>query len=78
MNTQLNAQLNAQLNVGPNMADPDAFYELLVDSHQALSDAQSAMLNAQLILLLANHIGDLGVLRQAFAIARAKVVTPGA
>ena len=70
--------MNPRLNVEPNMADPDAFYELLVDSHQDLDDAQSGMLNAQLILLLANHIGDLGVLRQAFAIARANALTPGA
>lgn len=63
--------MNASLNVQPNLSDPDAFYELLVDSHQDLSDAQSAMLNAQLILLLSNHIGDLAVLREAFAIARA-------
>jgi hypothetical protein len=65
--------MNARLNVEPNLPDPDAWYALLVDSHQELGDAQSAMLNAQLILLLANHIGDLGVLRQAFAIARANV-----
>lgn len=69
--------MNARLNVEPNIADPDAFYELLVDSHQDLSEAQSGMLNAQLILLLANHVGDLRVLREAFAIARANV-TPGA
>ena len=65
--------MNARLNVEPNMADHDAFYQMLVDTHQDLSDEQSRMLNAQLILLLSNHIGDLDVLREAFAIARHNV-----
>lgn len=68
--------MNACLNVEPNVADHDAFYEMLVDTHQDLSDVQSKMLNAQLILLLSNHIGDLGVLREAFSIARGNVVSP--
>ncbi|MGH8854208.1 MAG: DUF2783 domain-containing protein [Telluria sp.] len=46
---------------------------MLVDTHQDLSDEQSKMLNAQLILLLANHIGNLTVLGEAFAIARRNV-----
>ena len=62
--------MNPGLNVEPHLPDPDAFYELLIDSHQDLDDEQSKMLNAQLILLLANHIGDLAVLREALAIAR--------
>jgi hypothetical protein len=69
----MNARTNSQLNVEPNIADHDAFYEMLVDTHQDLSDEQSKMLNAQLILLLANHIGDLQVLRDAFEIARRNV-----
>lgn len=69
----MNARTNAALNVEPNIADHDAFYEMLVDTHQDLGDEQSKMLNAQLILLLANHIGDLQVLREAFAIARRNV-----
>lgn len=44
---------------------PDDFYELLIEAHRGLSDEQSAMVNAKLILLLANHIGDLGVIREA-------------
>ena len=48
----------------------DDFYEQLIDAHRGLTDAQSAMLNARLILLLANHIGDLDVLREALALAR--------
>ena len=38
--------------------------------HRDLSDEQSAMVNARLILLLANHIGDISVLREAMEIAR--------
>ncbi|VUZ24401.1 Uncharacterised protein [uncultured Comamonas sp.] len=48
----------------------DDFYEALIDSHQGLSDEQSLAVNARLVLLLANHVGDIGVLRQALAIAR--------
>ncbi|MBD8529269.1 MULTISPECIES: DUF2783 domain-containing protein [unclassified Massilia] len=65
--------MSACLNVEPNMADPDAFYALLVDAHQGLDEEASSMLNAQLILLLSNHIGDLAVLRKALAVARRNV-----
>jgi hypothetical protein len=70
--------MNARLNVQPNLPEPDAFYEMLVDTHQDLSDEHSRMLNAQLVLLLSNHIGDLDVLREAFAIARGNVQAPSA
>ncbi|WP_296229171.1 DUF2783 domain-containing protein [Ralstonia sp. UBA689] len=58
------------LNTQPNLPRPDDFYEALIDTHRDLTDAQSAMLNAQLILLLANHIGDMAVLREALNAAR--------
>lgn len=48
----------------------DDFYQALIDTHRDLSDEQSAQVNARLILLLANHIGDLQVLREAMQIAR--------
>jgi hypothetical protein len=48
----------------------DEFYEHLIDAHNGLSDEQSEALNARLILLLANHIGDLKVLREALQQAR--------
>ena len=60
----------------PPSADPsvsDDFYEALLDIHLGLSEAQSALLNAKLILVLANHIGDLDVLRQAMAVARTDI-----
>ena len=60
----------------PNLAAPDDFYEALIDTHRGLDEAQSAMVNAKLVLLLANHIGDLDVLRAAMAAAREDVVSP--
>lgn len=65
----------------PNFHDPeqrffrdyrpgDDFYQALIDTHRDLSDEESAQLNARLILLLSNHIGDLRVLREAMEIAR--------
>ncbi|MDR1967616.1 MAG: DUF2783 domain-containing protein [Burkholderiaceae bacterium] len=53
----------------------DDFYQALIDTHRDLSDEQSAMVNARLILLLCNHIGDIGVLREAMQIARAGVAS---
>ena len=47
----------------------DDFYQLLIDAHRDLSEEQSLKLNARLILLLANHVGDLKVLREAVAAA---------
>ena len=57
----------------PNIAAPDDFYEALIDMHRDLDDAQSALVNAKLVLLLANHVGDLDVLRAAMAAAREDV-----
>jgi hypothetical protein len=48
----------------------DDFYQLLIDMHRDLSDEQSALVNAKLILLLSNHVGDVAVLREAMALAR--------
>lgn len=48
----------------------DDFYEALIETHHDLNDEQSAILNAKLVLLLANHIGDISVLREAMKLAR--------
>jgi hypothetical protein len=72
------------LNIQPNFATPgqrtrhaygpgDDFYDALIAAHRGLSDEQSELMQARLVLLLANHIGDLDVLRQALAAARAGV-----
>lgn len=58
------------LNTEPNLPAPDDFYEELIGMHRGLTDAQSALVNAKLILLLANHIGDPAILRAAIAAAR--------
>lgn len=65
--------MSATLNVEPNIAAPDEFYEALLDTHRDLAPEQSELVNARLILLLANHIGDLDVLREALAHARAGI-----
>jgi hypothetical protein len=65
------------LNTAANIADPDGFYEALIAMHRDLSTAQSAMVNARLILLLANHVGDVGVLREAMARAREHIIPEG-
>ena len=51
----------------------DDFYEALIDTHRDLTDEQSALVNAKLILLLSNHIGDIHILREAMALARADI-----
>ena len=53
------------LNIDPNMANFDAFYEALINTHRDLAPTQSHEVNAKLVLLLANHIGDLDVLKDA-------------
>jgi hypothetical protein len=54
----------------PHLDSPDDFYEALIDAHRDLGDAESHALNARLVLLLANHIGSLDVLKQALQAAR--------
>ncbi|HVO88424.1 MAG TPA: DUF2783 domain-containing protein [Casimicrobiaceae bacterium] len=58
------------LNIEPNLAAPDDFYEALIDMHRDLTLQQSQLVNAKLILLLANHIGDAAILRDAMRRAR--------
>lgn len=65
------------LNTDLNIAAPDDFYEALVAIHRDLTPDQSRLVNAKLILLLANHVGDPEVLRQAMAKAREGVAPAG-
>jgi len=55
----------------PNMADRDAAYARMIAAHKGLSEVQSTALNARLILVLMNHVGDQSVLDQAIALAKA-------
>ena len=59
------------MNTQPNFQDADGFYERLLDAHQGLSREESELLNARLILLLANQVGDAAVLRDCVAAAAA-------
>jgi hypothetical protein len=56
-----------------NSKDPDAHYAVIIEAHAGLSDAESAALNARLVLLLANHVNDEAVLREALAVARKSI-----
>lgn len=62
------------LNRQPNLADPDGFYEELIHSQRDLDDEQAALMNAKLVILLANHVGDRQTLREALRLARPKAV----
>jgi hypothetical protein len=64
----------SKLRVEPNVATPDDLYEAIVDAHHGLTLAQSQDLNARLILLLANHIGDVDVVKEALSRARETIV----
>jgi len=68
--------MNTLLNLKQNLDDFDEFYDMLTETHDALDEQHSKMLNSQLVLLLSNHIGDMAVLREAFALARVKVEMP--
>ncbi|MDM0112370.1 DUF2783 domain-containing protein [Variovorax sp. J22R133] len=58
------------LTTAPNLDAPDDFYEALIEAHQGLSTDESHAFNARLLLVLANHIGSLPVLRQALTAAQ--------
>ena len=58
----------------PNLRDPDGFYAALIAAHESLPEGVSGdLLNARLVLILANHVGDLDVLREALALARSQL-----
>jgi hypothetical protein len=54
----------------PNFDDPDGFYAELLALHEGCAAAESAAINARLILILANHIGEASALREALALAK--------
>jgi hypothetical protein len=62
------------LSTSSNFAKPDDAFRMIVEAHRGLSDAQSADLDAALVLVLANHIGDLEVLSQAIELAKRRLV----
>ena len=64
----------AKLVTASRFANPDAAYVALVDARRGLGVAAAADLDARLVLILANHIGDLEVLAEAIALAKTDVV----
>jgi hypothetical protein len=62
------------LSSSSNFAKPDDAFCMIVEAHRGLSDAQSADLDAALVLVLANHIGDLDVLHEAIELAKRRLV----
>lgn len=64
------------LATAPNIDRPDDLYEEIIEAHSGLSDEQSRMLDAAIVLILANHIGDRDVITEAVAIARKAVCDP--
>ena len=66
----MNGPPDGGLRLDPNIEDPDGFYDELLAAHEGLDKAASDALNARLILVLCNHVGDRAVLREALAAAR--------
>ncbi len=62
------------LSTASNFAKPDDAFRAIVEAHRGLNDEQSADLDAALVLILANHIGDIEVLREAIALARHRMI----
>lgn len=50
-------------------AEPDLAYRAIIDAHRGIADEDSARFNARLVLILANQIGDLDILKAALALA---------
>jgi hypothetical protein len=62
------------LSTSSNFVRPDDAYRAIVEAHRGLSDEQSADFDAALVLILANHIGDIDVLREAIALAGRRMI----
>ena len=58
-----------KLTTTPNLSDPDGFYAQLLELHEGRDKQTSDAINARLVLLLSNHIGDHDIITQAFSIA---------
>ena len=63
------------LSTSSNFAKPDDAFRAVVEAHRGLNDEQSAELDAALVLILANHIGDISVLREAIELAKRRMAT---
>ena len=62
------------LSTSSNFAKPDDAFRAIVEAHRGLSEAQSADFDTALVLILANHIGDIEVLREAITLAKRRMI----
>ena len=62
------------LSTSSNFAKPDDAFRAVVEAHRGLSETESADLDAALVLILANHVGDLEVLNEAIALAKRRML----
>ncbi len=62
------------LSTSSNFGKPDDAFRAVVEAHRGLSEEQSADFDAALVLILANHIGDIEVLREAIALAKRRMI----
>ena len=62
------------LSTSSNFTKPDDAFRAVAEAHRGLTDAQSADLDAALVLILANHIGDIEVLREAITLAKRRML----
>jgi hypothetical protein len=60
----------SKLITSSQFSSPDAAYVALVEARRGLGEQEAAELDAKLVLILANHIGDLNVLAEAIALAK--------
>ena len=61
------------LSTGSNFARPDDAFRAIVEAHRGLTEEQCADFDSALVLILANHIGDIDVLREAIALAQRRM-----
>ncbi|MDU6237686.1 MAG: DUF2783 domain-containing protein [Bradyrhizobium sp.] len=62
------------LSTASNFAKPDDAFRAVVEAHRGLSEKDSADLDAALVLILANHIGDITVFREAITLAKGRMI----
>ncbi|KQT14478.1 MAG: DUF2783 domain-containing protein [Bradyrhizobium sp.] len=62
------------LSTSSNFVRPDDAFRAIVEAHRGLTEEQSADFDAALVLILANHIGDIDVLREAIGLARRRMI----
>src|SRR3569832_872810 len=67
-------EVTMALSTRSNFERPDDAFRAIVEAHRGLSEELSADLDAALVLILANHIGDLDVLREAIELAKTRML----